>query len=37
MQNIDANLLNIDQLENLSKDMFRDKVADVQKQTQGKL
>ena len=38
-ERIDANLLNIpiDQLENLSKDMFRDRVADVQKQTQGKL
>ena len=38
-ERIDANLLNIpiDQLENLSKDMFRDRVADVQRQTQGKL
>ena len=38
-ERIDANLLNIpiDQLENLSKDMFRDRVADVQSQTQGKL
>ncbi len=38
-ERIDANLLNIpiDQLENLSKDMFRDRVAEVQSQTQGKL
>jgi replicative DNA helicase len=38
-ERIDANLLNIaiDQLENLSKDMFRDRVADIAKRTQGKL
>lgn len=38
-ERIDANLLNIpiDQLENLSKDMFRDRVSDLAKKTQGKL
>jgi replicative DNA helicase len=38
-ERIDANLLNIaiDQLENLSKDMFRDRVADIARRTQGKL
>ena len=38
-ERIDANLLNvpIDQLENLSKDMFTDKVHAIAKKTQGKL
>ena len=38
-ERIDANLLNvpIDQLENLSKDMFSTKVADLQRKTNGKL
>ena len=38
-ERIDANLLNvpIDQLENLSKDMFSTKVADLQRRTNGKL
>ena len=38
-ERIDANLLNvaIDQLENLSRDMFRDRVADIARRTQGKL
>jgi len=38
-ERIDANLLNvpIDQLENLSKDMFRDRVGEIAKRTQGKL
>lgn len=38
-ERIDANLLNvpIDQLENLSKDMFRDRVGDLARKTQGKL
>jgi len=38
-ERIDANLLNIpiDQLENLSKDMFRDRVGEIQSATQGKL
>jgi len=38
-ERIDANLLNvaIDQLENLSKDMFQDRVADIARRTQGKL
>jgi replicative DNA helicase len=38
-ERIDANLLNvaIDQLENLSKDMFRDRVANIARRTQGKL
>ena len=38
-ERIDANLLNvpIDQLENLSKDMFTDKVRQIASKTQGKL
>jgi hypothetical protein len=38
-ERIDANLLNvpIDQLENLSKDMFTDKVTEIARKTQGKL
>ena len=38
-ERIDANLLNvpIDQLENLSKDMFREKVNDVARKTDGRL
>ena len=38
-ERIDANLLDvpIDQLENLSKDMFRDRVGEIAKRTQGKL
>ena len=38
-ERIDANLLNvpIDQLENLSKDMFRDRVGELARKTQGKL
>ena len=38
-ERIDANLLNIpiDQLENMSKDMFATKVRDVQMKTEGKL
>ena len=38
-ERIDANLLNvpIDQLENLSKDMFKDRVGDLARKTQGKL
>jgi archaellum biogenesis ATPase FlaH len=38
-ERIDANLLNvpIDQLENLSKDMFTDKVGQIAAKTQGKL
>ena len=38
-ERIDANLLNvpIDQLENLSKDMFTDKVSQIAAKTQGKL
>jgi replicative DNA helicase len=38
-ERIDANLLNvpIDQLENLSKDMFLDKVSSISAKTQGKL
>src|SRR6056300_1614214 len=38
-ERIDANLLNIaiDQLENLSKEMFRDRVSDIARRTQGKL
>jgi replicative DNA helicase len=38
-ERIDANLLNvpIDQLENLSKDMFMDKVSTISAKTQGKL
>ena len=38
-ERIDANLLNvpIDQLENLSKDMFTKKVSDLSKKTNGKL
>ena len=38
-ERIDANLMNIpiDQLENLSKDMFRDRVGEIQAKTQGKL
>jgi replicative DNA helicase len=38
-ERIDADLLNvpIDQLENLSKDMFSTKVADLQRKTNGKL
>jgi len=38
-ERIDANLLNvpIDQLENLSKDMFRDRVGEISRKTQGKL
>ena len=38
-ERIDANLLNvpIDQLENLSKDMFTTKVADLARKTTGKL
>ena len=38
-ERIDANLLNvpIDQLENLSKDMFRDRVGEIARKTQGKL
>ena len=38
-ERLDANLLNvpIDQLENLSKDMFSTKVADLQRKTNGKL
>ena len=38
-ERIDANLLNvpIDQLENLSKDMFSDKVKDISTKTNGKL
>ena len=38
-ERIDANLLNvpIDQLENISKDMFSAKVADIQRRTNGKL
>ena len=38
-ERIDANLLNvpIDQLENLSKDMFTDKVSKIAAKTQGKL
>jgi replicative DNA helicase len=38
-ERIDANLLNIpiDQLENLSKDMFTNKVTDIAKKTSGKL
>jgi len=38
-ERIDANLLNvpIDQLENLSKDMLKDKVANIAKKTSGKL
>ncbi len=38
-ERIDANLLNIpiDQIENLSKDMFRDKVSQINAKTEGKL
>ena len=38
-ERIDANLLNIpiDQIENLSKDMFRDKVSQINAKTDGKL
>ena len=38
-ERIDANLLNIpiDQIENLSKDMFRDKVSQITAKTDGKL
>ena len=38
-ERIDANLLNvpIDQLENLSKDMFTDRVGDLRAKTEGKL
>ena len=38
-ERIDANLLNvpIDQLENLSQDMFRDRVGEIARKTQGKL
>ena len=38
-ERIDANLLNvpIDQLENLSLDMFRDRVGEISRKTQGKL
>jgi len=38
-ERIDANLLNvaIDQLENMSKDMFRDRVGELARKTQGKL
>jgi len=38
-ERIDANLLNVDisQLENLSKDMFTDKVSQIAAKTQGKL
>ena len=39
LKRIDANLLNIpiDQIENLSKDMFRDKVSQINAKTEGKL
>jgi len=38
-ERIDANLLNIpiDQIENLSKDMFKDKVSQINAKTEGKL
>ena len=38
-ERIDANLLNIavDQLENLSRDMFKDRVTELARKTQGKL
>ena len=38
-ERIDANLLNIpiDQIENLSKDMFKDKVSEITAKTEGKL
>ena len=38
-ERIDANLLNIpiDQIENLTKDMFRDKVSQINAKTEGKL